>query len=90
MSDREDDAATGQLVDGRHDTVDFRGGGDHPNPDGLIVCFATHEPVLGDSEVVRTVDFLKGFDLLLRGEEKLGLVGATLCELDEGALGVPA
>ena len=90
MSDREDDAATGQLVDGRHDTVDFRGGGDDTNTDGLVVCFATHEPVLRDGQIVCTVDFLKGLDLLLRGEEKLGLVGATLCELDEGALGVPA
>lgn len=86
VPDGEDDAAAGELVDGRHHAVDLGRGGDDAHADVLVA----HEPVLVHREVVGAVDFLEGLDVLLCGEEELRLVRAALGELDEGALGVPA
>lgn len=90
VTDRKDNAATDEFFDGCHDSINFRSGGDDAHANRLIMRLSAHQPVFGDGEIIGTVHFLEGFDLFLRRKEELGLVCATLGELDEGALCVPA
>ena len=90
MANRKHDAAAGQLLDRVHDAVDLGCGGDDAYTNRLVLALAMHEPILRDGEVVCAVDLFERLDLLLRREQELGGVCATLSQLDERTFCMPS
>ena len=59
MSDREDDTAARELLDGAADALYLRSSGDDTNANRVVMALAGHEPVLSDREVLRTIDLVE-------------------------------